>query len=85
MNKKQKIVLYIATLIIIITFIIWLINGGEIFTKTQILVETKNELFGWTEKKWLNRFIWGLDLSLLISIITILISGLLLYLLRKKN
>lgn len=85
MNKKQKIVLIIVIEIIFLSLIIWFFSGGEIFTKTHILVETKDELFGWTEKKWMDKFIWGLDLSLLISGISIVIGGLLIFVLRDKK
>lgn len=85
MNKKQKNVIVISLSVIIVSIIIWQIYGGEIFTKTQVLVETKDELFGWTEKKWEDKFIWGLDLSLLISGITVIIGGLFFYLSRNKK
>jgi len=85
MNRKQKIVLYVSLSIIIISFVIWLIYGGEIFTKTQVMIETKDELFGWTERKWVDKFVWGLDLSLLISLFSIVTAGLLIYLFREKK
>ncbi len=85
MNPKQKIVIITSLLIILLSFLIWIIYGGEIFTKTKILVETKDELFGWTEKKWVDKFIWGLDLSLIISLITIITGGVLYFLLRTKS
>lgn len=85
MNKKQKNVIVISLSVIIISIIIWQIYGGEIFTKTQVLVETKDELFGWTEKKWEDKFVWGLDLSLAISGIAVIIGGLFFYLSRNKK
>lgn len=85
MNKKQKIVIYIVAAIILSSFIVWLIYGGEIFTKTQIIVESKDELFGWTERKWVNKFVWGLDLSLLISGFSIVIGGIFLFVFRNKK
>ena len=85
MNKKQKSVLIISLIIIAASFIIWLAFGSEIFTKTQVLIETKDELFGWTEKKWEDKFIWGLDLTLIISGIIVLVSGLSMFLLKNKN
>lgn len=85
MNKKQKIVLYISLSIIIISFVLWIVFGGEIFTKTQVMIETKDELFGWTERKWVDKFVWGLDLSLALSFFSIVTGGLLIYLFRNKK
>ncbi|MEG8946192.1 hypothetical protein [Rosettibacter firmus] len=85
MNKKQKIVVMIAIELIFVTFLVWLISGGDIFTKTQVLIETKDELFGWTEKKWVNKFVLGLDLTLLISGIITIVSIVFIYLFRNKN
>ncbi len=85
MNKKQKTVLITASLIVLALLIIWLAYGRETFTKTQVLVEKKDELFGWTEKQWVNKFVWGLDLSLLISIITFVVSAALIFVFRSKK
>lgn len=85
MNNKQKWVLSTALTIISITLIIWLSYGAEIFTKTQVLVEQKDELFGWTEKKWIDKFIWGLDLSGAISGISLLIGSILFFKFRTKK
>ena len=46
MNKKQKWILITAGIIVLLSIIVWLLYGGEIFTKTQVLVEKKDELFG---------------------------------------
>ena len=85
MNKKQKVILASAAAVVILSLIVWQIYGGEIFTKTQVLVETKDELFGWTEKKWEDKFIWGLDLSLMISGASVFIGGVLLFVFRNKK
>jgi len=85
MNKKQKYLLIISFSLILITFTIWLYHGGEIFTKTQVLVETKDNLFGWSESKWVDQFVWGLDLSLAISSIIIIPTVLLYYLFGRKK
>lgn len=84
MNKKQKTVLLAVIAVIVVSLIVWQIFGGEIFTKTQVLVETKDELFGWTEKKWEDKFIWGLDLSLIVSGASAAIGGVLLFVFRNK-
>lgn len=85
MNKKQKIILYIVVSIIVVTLVLWQIFGGEIFTKTQVLVEKKEPLFGFTEKQWVDKFIWGLDLSLLISGISVVSGGVLFFIFRNKK
>lgn len=84
LNKKQKITFYIALLIIAVSLCIWIIYGCEIFTKTQVLVEVEDELFGKT-KEWKDKFIWGLDLSLIISGLTALISIILIYFQKNKK
>jgi hypothetical protein len=85
MNKKQKLILVAGIIVILLSFIVWAIYGFEIFTKTQVLVESKDDLFGWSEKKWIDKFLWGLDLTLIVSTSTILISALLIYFVRNKN
>jgi len=86
MNIKQKRTLIIAAVIIVALLIIWIAFGGHIFTRTQVLVEKKDELFpDMVQKEWVNKFIWGLDLSLVISVITIFIGSILFYLFRDKK
>jgi len=85
MNKKQKWVIIAVADVIVVSLIVWFAFGSEIFTKTQVLVEHKDELFGWTEKKWVDKFIWGLDLSAAISGISILIGAVIFYLVRTKT
>ena len=84
LNKKQKKTAYTALAIIALSLIIWVIYGGEIFTKTEVLVEVQDELFG-TTKEWKDQFIWGLDLSLLISGITVFVSLIIMFLQRNKK
>ena len=85
MNKKQKITIVIGLAIIVIVFIIWLSYGGELFTKTQVLVEKKDELFGTTYKEWQDKFIWGLDYTLYITGATVFVCGILFFVFRKKK
>lgn len=85
MNKKQKITIIIGFLIIAIAFIVWLSYGGELFTKTQVLVEKKDELFGTTYKEWKDQFIWGLDYTLYVTGATVFICGILFLVFRKKK
>ncbi len=85
MNKKQKISIISGAIIILLVFIIWLSYGHEVFTKTQILVQKKDELFGTTYNVWEHKFIWGLDLTLVITAADIIITGVLYYIFRSKR
>ena len=85
MNTKQKRVLTYGITIIVLSMIIWLLYGGEILTKSQVLVEQKDELFGTTYQEWVDKFVWGLDLSMLISGLTIVVVGFLLIKLKNKQ
>lgn len=85
MNKRQKQILIASSAIVFSTIILWIIYGMEIFTKTQVLVETKDQLFGWKEKKWVDKFVLGLDLVAAINFGLIIVSGFLYYTFRNKN
>ena len=85
MNKKQKNTFAISLLVIIIAFIIWIINGTYIFTQTQILIEKKDPLFGTTLKEWQNKFIWGLDLTLIVSAVSVISSVILFFIFKDKR
>lgn len=83
-NKKQKYTIVIAAAAIIAVFIYWQISGGEIFSKSRVLIERKDELFGTTYKEWKDKLIWGLDYTLIVSAVIILISGALVFIFKKK-
>jgi hypothetical protein len=85
MNKKQIITFAISLTIIIAVFIIWIINGTYVFTQTQILIEKKDPLFGTTYKEWQNKFIWGLDLTLIVSAVSIIASTILFFIFKDKR
>jgi hypothetical protein len=85
MNKKQKITLLAGLLIIAASFIVWFSFGGELFTKTQVLIEKKDELFGTTYKEWQDKFIWGLDYTLYVTGAAVVICGILFFAFRKKK
>lgn len=63
-NYKQKRILIIGLLLSLAAFIIWLGFGAEIFTKTQVLVNKKDDLLGTTYKEWKDQFVLGLDYTL---------------------
>ena len=85
MNRKQKITLLAGLLIIAAVFIMWLSFGGELFTKTKVLIEKKDELFGNTYKEWQDKFIWGLDYTLYVTGAAVVICGILFFAFRKKK
>ena len=85
MNKKQKIVLLISAVLIISAIILWVAHGGQIFTKTQVLIELQDELFGTTYKEWEDKLVVGLDYAGGFSAIVALLTGILIYLFRNKK
>ena len=85
MNKRQKLTLLIGIIIIVLAFIVWFYYVGQLFTKTQVLIEKKDELFGTTYKEWQDRFIWGLDYTMYISGATVLICAILFFVFRKRK
>ena len=85
MNKKQKIVLVIGALLIFSALILWLAHGGEIFTKTQVLIEMQDDLFGTTYNEWEDRIVVGLDYAGGFSGIVAVISAVLFFFFRTKK
>jgi len=74
LNKSQKYILIGGLLIISAALIIWAGFGGEVFTKTEILVDRKDNLLGTTYKEWQEKFILGLDLTIVFILISTLIT-----------
>jgi hypothetical protein len=99
MNKNQKYVLSIGTILIVLALIYWYSQGAEVFTKTQVLVDKTTDLdkmLGVENKQYVDRFVFGLFPSGMASIlelasaasmsgIIILLVGILSYLLRNKQ
>lgn len=85
MNKKQKITFAIAFTVIVIALIIWVVSGTYVFTQTQVLIEKTDPLFGNTYKEWQNKFIWGLDLTLVVSAVSIVSSVILFFIFKDKR
>ncbi|MEE9431551.1 MAG: hypothetical protein V3V16_10950 [Melioribacteraceae bacterium] len=85
LNSKQKRTMYIALAIIALSLIVWLGYGQEIFTKTEVLVEVKDEMFDRTYQEWQKKFIWGLDLSMAISGFTAIVSIIIIYIQKTKR
>lgn len=84
-NKNQKNVIQVSIILIVAAILAWQLYGGEIFTKTEILVEHKDELLGTTYREWQDKFILGLDYTLVFIGALILIAGLVIYKLRTKK
>jgi hypothetical protein len=78
MNKKQKLLIFTGSAIVIASFIIWYLSGMEMLTHYAPKINSKNKLFSMTEEE----FIWGLDLTLIISGAALLVSG---YVFNKLN
>ena len=101
MNSKQKLVITIGLVLIVITVIIWLLEGGDFFTKTQILVEKEvselDKMLGITpQKEFQDSFIFGLvppgltATAEMISVATVaglitVVSGLLFFSFKNKK
>lgn len=88
MNKSQKILFSISALIITSLLSVWLIQGGELFTKTKILVDNTNELdkaLGIKNEVWVDKFVLGLDYSSVIILGVLIITFLINYYLKTKR
>lgn len=85
MNKKQKIVIVVGSVLIFSALILWLAHGGDIFTKTQVLIEKQDELFGTTYQEWQDKIVVGLDYAGGFSAMVAVISGVLFFLFRTKK
>jgi len=85
MNKKQKMVLVVGAILIFSALILWLAHGGEIFTKTQVLIEMQDDLFGTTYNEWEDRIVVGLDYAGGFAGIVAVISAVLFFLFRTKK
>ena len=74
LNQKQKKIIYVWLLIVAVAILLWVGFGGEVFTKTQIIVEKRDELLGTTFKEWEEKFVLGLDYTIgfigIVSMIT---------------
>ena len=96
MNKYQKRTIIVGLIIIVAAVIFWLASGGEIFTKTQVLIEKKDALFGTTYNELQNKFVFGLlpsgfsfaleSLAVIsLSSVVVVISGILFFIFKRKG
>lgn len=88
MNNKQKYTLIIALILIVISVVVWITQGAEVFTKTQILVDKTTDLdrmLGVENKQFENKFVLGLDYTAAFSAVVAVISGFIIYRFRNKR
>ncbi|MCZ6702203.1 MAG: hypothetical protein O6940_04085 [Ignavibacteria bacterium] len=85
MNKKQKIILVVGAILIFSALILWLAHGGEFFTKTQVLIEKQDELFGTTYNEWEDKIVVGLDYAGTFSALVVVVTGVFFFLFRTKK
>jgi hypothetical protein len=88
MNSKQKMILLIGIFLIVLVLGYWYLQGAELFTKTQVLVDNTTELdkmLGVENKQFVDKFVLGLDYAGAISAAIAFISGILIYLTKNKR
>lgn len=85
LNQKQKVTVYIGLSFILAALIIWIAFGAEIFTKTQVMVEKTDDLFGTTYKEFENKFVLGLDYTAAFSFAILVISLIIAFFQRTKK
>lgn len=74
MGTTQKKIWLSGLSLALIPLIIWVFTGMEIFTKTKILIEKEDELFGTKYLEWHETFILGLDYTAAIILSILLIT-----------
>lgn len=85
LNQKQKVTIYIGLFLIAASLVAWIGFGAEIFTKTKVLVEKTDELFGTTYKEFENKFVLGLDYTAAFSFAVLLITSIIVFFQRTKK
>ena len=99
MNKNQKYVMIIGTILIASALIYWYSQGAEVFTKSQVLIDKTTDLdrmLGVENKEYIDQFVLGLFPSGMSSIaeissaasisgFVVLLSGFLIYFFRNKR
>jgi cbb3-type cytochrome oxidase subunit 3 len=88
MSSYKKIVFLISFSLIFLTIIFWIYQGAEIFTKTKVLVDNTSELdkeLGIKNEIWVDKFVLGLDYTIGIIILIMILTFLTNYLLKTKR
>ncbi len=75
----------IAFIFIAIALIVWIAYGANIFTKTKVLVEKKDELFGTTYKEWQDKLVLGLDYISIFMGAVVVIAGIFIFQFKSRN
>lgn len=81
MNKKQKKILKIGLVIIFLSVIVWIAFGANMLTYFPFWSDNE-KFFNAAKGKFESGFIWGLDLTFMISGMTAIICG---YLISKNK
>ncbi len=79
LNKQQRTTILIALILLTTAIIVWLSYGANVFTKTKVLVERKDELFGTTYKEWQDKLVLGLDYISVFMGAVVVIAGIFLF------
>ncbi|WP_304130393.1 hypothetical protein [Ignavibacterium album] len=88
MNKNQKKILLIGIILIVTVLVYWYSQGGELLTKTQVLVDKTTELdkmLGVENKQYEDKFILGLDLAGAVSAAIAAITGIFIFIFKNKR
>ncbi len=85
LNSAQLKIILVALILVAFSIFVWLGFGAEVFTKTQVVVEKKDEIFGNTYKVLEDKFILGLDYTLAIIGVIIIPSIFMLIYKRDKK
>jgi hypothetical protein len=85
MNRPQRLILVIASALMLAMLGAWGAMGFQIFTKTEIPVQETDELLGLTTVVWKKTFLLGLDYTVPALLVLALLAGILLYVLRTHT
>lgn len=85
MSTTRKKIWLTGIWISLIPIFIWFFSGREIFTKTKILIEKEDELFGNTYLEWQETFILGLDYAAAIAAGILLLTFLTTLFIKQKK
>lgn len=82
MKKRLAVILLILELAVVGY---WLARGAHVWTKTQVQVEVKDELFGTTTTEWKEEFHPGLEYVAPISAVLLIGAAVLFWLARREE
>jgi len=90
MNKKQKVTIFSGAGIIIITFVVWSLQGFHLFTHDKIEIQLPqsdvDKLLGQPPRYgWVNHFTLGLEYTLAFTAIIIAVGIVLFFIFKNKR